>query len=338
MIQIDLLAEPTIGMNMSGMHTQLNFLFEGMKSIDDISMKKYDIWKQIDADLIHVFGASESLLNTTQAFNRYAIPYIVSPNHLPRFSMFIENFLSNVGYKNIIYTNRFQRRKMLQGAEKIVVNSMMEKEIISKVFDIDENKFIIIHNSYGDNKINNNSSFLTKYNINNEYCLCVGQIGSERKNQLELIKNWPTHYPDLVLIGGIDKTAYGKKCIDFIEKKENVISVGFIGDSKLIDSAYFNAKMFIAPGLVETPGLSTMRALLHGTKVATTNGGATKEYFGDLVEYFDPKNMESMFFTIDFLLKNKKQMDNKEFIKKYSEERILNNYLNLYKEIYEKKS
>ena len=48
------------------------------------------------------------------------------------------------------------------------------------------------------------------------------------------------------------------------------------------------------PSLLETPGLAALEAAAQGSKLVVTEVGSTREYFGGLVEYVDPKDPEGL--------------------------------------------
>ena len=65
-------------------------------------------------------------------------------------------------------------------------------------------------------------------------------------------------------------------------------------NSPLLASAYAACDTFVLPSLFETPGIAALEAALSGAKIVITPFGGTKDYFKDMVEYVDPKSIESI--------------------------------------------
>jgi glycosyltransferase involved in cell wall biosynthesis len=59
-------------------------------------------------------------------------------------------------------------------------------------------------------------------------------------------------------------------------------------------SAYAAAKVLALPSWYETPGLVALEAALAGCSIAITDRGSTKDYFGDMAEYCNPRSESSI--------------------------------------------
>jgi len=65
-------------------------------------------------------------------------------------------------------------------------------------------------------------------------------------------------------------------------------------DDELLASAYAAADVFVLPSLFETPGIAALEAGLAGAKIVITPYGGTKEYFGTMAEYVEPRSVASI--------------------------------------------
>lgn len=330
-IKIDFLAQPTVGMNQSGMKSQIDNLYTYFKNDDLLTINKYNIWKKSVPDIIHYFGMGEGMLQVLRKQKSNGSKIICSPNHWPVDSK-TERLLMKLNYKNVIYTNRVTKKFLINHADAFIVNSEAEKKMFTHNLKIEADRIKVIHNSYGVEKEEIEfGDFRKKYNVSKPYALMVGQVGSERKNQIPVLNCWKPGYDDLYILGGFDNTSYGQRCKSIIDSKANVHYLGFESKVSILEDAYRNCNLLISPGLIETPSLSAFRALINGAKVCSTDfGGAPREYFGDNVFYFDPYNSKEIADVIAEATKVKGLKINFEEFKRFSN----SNINNLYKEKY----
>jgi glycosyltransferase involved in cell wall biosynthesis len=116
--------------------------------------------------------------------------------------------------------------------------------------------------------------------------LCVGSF-HRHKNQLALIRALRGTALRVVFIGGRypDDAGYLDRCrseagdrhVFFPEQPRPVVL-----------AAMRRARLYAQPSFSETCGLAALEAAALGCRVAITNRGATREYFGRHAWYFDP--------------------------------------------------
>ncbi|MFC4633311.1 glycosyltransferase [Dokdonia ponticola] len=333
-IKIDFLAQPTIGMNQSGMKSQLDNLYTHFENDDLLHIHKYNIWEKSSPDIVHYFGMGEGMLQVLKKQKSNGAKIICSPNHWPVDSK-VEKLLMKINYKNVIYTNRVTKKFLIDHADSFIVNSESEKKMFSDNLNIEGDRIKVIHNSYGLEKEEIAfGDFRKKYTISKPYALMVGQVGSERKNQKPVLECWQADYDDLYILGGFDNTSYGQKCKRIIDSKSNIHYLGFESNVSILEDAYRNCNLLISPGLIETPSLSAFRALINGAKVCSTDfGGAPREYFGDNVFYFDPYNAKEIARVIAEAIKIKDMKIKFGEFDRFSNTNINKLYKEHYKEI-----
>lgn len=220
-----------------------------------------------DHDLVHFFsciGGSEPIC---EFVNSLGLPLIVTS------SLWItEATKNNYDIESI--------KGQLRWAHKILTNSKMESEALSRTLEIDRAKFIHVYNAASEVFFSSPKSnkFVDTFSIRKPYILNVANI-EERKNQLNLIKameNFPDY--ELVIIGNVRESNYYERC-----KIEQNSQVKFIGplepDSEILVSAYQNAASFALPSTLETPGISALEAAACGIPIVVTKEGSTREYF-----------------------------------------------------------
>jgi glycosyltransferase involved in cell wall biosynthesis len=128
-----------------------------------------------------------------------------------------------------------------------------------------------------------------------DFILTVGHTGHERKNVLRLIRALGEIDCPAVIVGRIMDNAYGAACRAEAAKHRHIMLLERLeNDSAMLASAYAACNVFALPSLFETPGIAALEAGLAGAKVAITKFGGTKEYFGALADYVDPRSVASI--------------------------------------------
>jgi glycosyltransferase involved in cell wall biosynthesis len=126
---------------------------------------------------------------------------------------------------------------------------------------------------------------------------------------------------------------------------ENVITRGYIYDKNELAKYYSSADLFVFPTLSETFGFVTAEAMACGTPVISFDYSATPELVehmqsGYLAKYKDRDDFISgisLFLDDEGLRERASASARKRFLEKFTLKKCLENYLNLYNEIWEKR-
>lgn len=162
-------------------------------------------------------------------------------------------------------------------------------------------------------------------------------------NLIKAVKILNTKYNQKVFLAiSSARNIFTQRIESLIQKlsvKDYVKMLGFIPDEKL-GTLFCNSAGFVFPSFSEGFGLPGLEALSSGTMLLASNIPVFKEVYKDNALYFDPKNPESIAFT----MKNVLEMDNKmrlkkiqiakEFVKKYSWVKMSQETKNVYKEAF----
>lgn len=185
-------------------------------------------------------------------------------------------------------------RYQLSLADRIVTNSDMENEALSRILGIPRDRFVTIYNGVDDAFLERAAPehFLKHFSIPQHFVLNVGNI-EPRKNQLALVRAVKTLGIPLVLIGHIRDSDYGKQVME--EGNGFVHYLGYLPHDDLrLRAAYAACEVFCLPSTLETPGLAALEAAAAGARMAITQEGSTKEYFADAVDYLNPSDVSSI--------------------------------------------
>tara|TARA_B100000963_G_scaffold113592_1_gene98887 strand:- start:3921 stop:4898 length:978 start_codon:yes stop_codon:yes gene_type:complete len=231
-----------------------------------------------------------------------------------------------------------QIKSQLLIADRIIVNSEKEEDVLSNVLDIKKSKFRVVHNGFEPDLLNyRDINFKKSYKIPqdwDEYVLCLANI-EPRKNQKILIEACNLSKKKLILVGHIRDKDYFRS----LELEYNN-SVIYYGPVKNHSYEYFsillNAKCFALASTLETPGLAALEAAALGIPIIITSEGCAKEYFGNIDTYYDGKkgNIKELSDLINKVFINQTSGFVKlNQIKKFSWDKCIDNQIHIYEEL-----
>jgi glycosyltransferase involved in cell wall biosynthesis len=274
----------------------------------NLSVKLFDVFKdKLDKyDILHVFGMRYDCLPIFKLAKAKGLKLVLSPIYWPeakRPKSIVEGmgsigqFLSNFFSYRYVGTKKLSPfKEFLDTADVFLPNSMMEAEVLSREFSIDHTNFFVVPNAVDKRNLGVKPDiFVKKYGVK-DFVLYVGRI-ERRKNNLRLLEAMKTLSLPLVIIGHPNpwEREYFAQFEQEAKHNPNVHIIGFLpSDSKELLSAYAAAKVFVLPSLFETPGLAALEAGAYGCNLAITNGGSTKEYFGNHAFYFNPQSTKEI--------------------------------------------
>tara|TARA_Y100000389_G_C17455050_1_gene517563 strand:- start:1374 stop:2363 length:990 start_codon:yes stop_codon:yes gene_type:complete len=290
-----------------------------------IIVEKFDQWsekqKVENFDIVHFFsvipGGAINFLRYAKNQNK---KIIISPN------IWLEDSSHNE-FNQIKY--------ILHLADIIIVNSKIEQEKLSTLFQINIEKLKVVYNFVDDDylEIKTKKNFCKKFNIQKPYILTVGNV-EERKNQNSIIRILKDH-PGLnfVNIGNIRDKRYLN---NFPIEKNKIYLIEYLEDKELIKSAYLESDLFILPSLCETPSIAALEAAALGKKIVITEVGSTKEYFGKYASYIKPLDDNSINSELKKNIKIKETKTLSTHIQKnFNSKNQMTKLIKIYKNLYE---
>ncbi len=265
-----------------------------------VAVDLFDPWagRVENYDLIHVFGSVKDCLGLVRVARSRKVKVAITPLLWSdwRRAMFSDGSLSSKAdfmarHLAKVFFPAFpsKRRELLLNSDLVFPNSEIEKKHIARLFAIPEKKMRVVYNGV-DPAFQDADPLLFKKTYGDQaFILGVGRI-EPRKNQLNLIKAVKGIAGARLILIGSPVSGY-EGYFDRCRKTGEGFTV-FIPTLKhedpLLKSAYAACALFVLQGWFETPGLVAMEAALGGAKVLVTQGGSTREYFEDTVEYLDP--------------------------------------------------
>ncbi|MCE1198090.1 MAG: glycosyltransferase family 4 protein [Marinilabiliales bacterium] len=189
---------------------------------------------------------------------------------------------------------RFQTVTSCNRATKILAISHQTKADLVNLLKIDERKIVVIHQSC-DNRfyVPADPALLQavkeKYNLPDQFLLCVGTIES-RKNQLEILRAVVSEQLDIPIVILGKATEYKRKLDDYILEHDLRKQLIFLHhtDFDELHSIYQLATIMVYPSLFEGFGLPVLEAQASGCPVITSNLSSMPEAGGEGAVYIDP--------------------------------------------------
>jgi glycosyltransferase involved in cell wall biosynthesis len=270
-----------------GGEIQLMAYLNSLKDLG-IEVDLFDTWNPnfLKYDLVHYFSCIAGSSHFCNFVKQLGLPLVVSS------SLWITEETKHLyPYEEI--------RRQLNLADSVVTNSNLECNSLSDVFGIPRDKFNTVYNGVDPvffDRIEP-SIFRNAFQISDKFVLNVGNI-EPRKNQLNLVKAMKM-FPNetLVLIGHVRDENYASEVFKLGGEQIKYISPIDHLDP-LLRSAYAACDLFCLPSTLETPGLAALEASCVTNKIAITQEGSTKEYFGSDAIYLDPYSVDSICLAI----------------------------------------
>ena len=318
---------------------------------EGVAVDLFDSWsaKVEQYDFIHVFGSVKDCLGLVKVANARKVKVAITPLVWSdaRRALFAEGSLrSKVDfivrhYMKVLFPKfPSARRELLLSADLLFPNSQVELTQTRDLFAVPESKMRVMPNGVDRSFLDADHLLFQEKHGKEPFILGVGRI-EPRKNQLNLIravKKIPGK--KLILIGspvsGYEN--YFEQCrtdgADFTVFLPTISH----GDA-LLKSAYAACEVFVLQGWFETPGLVAMEAALAGARVAATQGGSTREYFENFVDYLDPANVFSITESILKSIARPKTNDFKNHIlSNYTWDKVAQKTISCYTEFLSKKT
>lgn len=252
-----------------------------------------------DVDLLHLFGSRPEWLDWVEQAKRFRVPAAVSTiawfdpasywsdaPTLPRKVAAMGRFAARLAFPRL----PSWRRRLYHAADRLLPNSHAEARQLTRLFQVRKHAIRVVPNA-ADLRFAEavREPFVERFGISG-FVLCPGRI-EPRKNQLTLIRALGEASVPLVILGRAvpGHETYAARCrreardVTFIDTLQH--------EDPCLASAYAACGCLALVSRFETPGLVALEAALCGTPLVLTEGGATREYFGEFARYVNPSGL-----------------------------------------------
>lgn len=250
-----------------------------------------------------------------------------------RFPQFFSPIDAYIYRKKLVYA--------CEVADMVVAISNQTKRDLIEFLNLDPAKIVVIYqgcsvNYWKEYEPSEHEAIRKKYNLPEKYLLYVGTI-EERKNLLSVIKAVQESEINIPLVAvGRKANYFDNTIVPYINehKVKNVFFLEGVLDDEL-PIIYQNAECFIYPSLFEGFGIPLLEALVSEIPVITSGGGCFAEAAGPGSIYVEPTNHLEIAEAIIKVCKNpelRKKMiaQGKEYSKRFSQEFMVNAYMDMY--------
>lgn len=306
----------------------------------------FDLWKdRVESfDFIHIFSSVGDTLGVAKAARSRGVAVGVSPVlwsdwhralHTDGSVRLKADLLLRHAMKVLAPTFPSARRSLLLTADALFPNSEIEKKQIQRLFAIPGHKIHVVYNGVDSEFSRADAEIFRQKYPGKPFILCVGRI-EPRKNQLNLIMALQQIQGIRLVLIGSPVSGYesyydacqreGRDFTEFIPTLSH--------QDALLKSAYAACETLVLPAWFETPGLAALEGALAGAKIVLTQGGSTREYFGDRVLYCDPASRRSIRQAIEASRRLEPDHSLKHHVEKhYIWERVAERYLEVYQRV-----
>ncbi len=238
----------------------------------------------------------------------------------------------------------FKFRLACKNADQIIAISEQTKRDIIHYFSVDSEKISVIYqgcDAIFSNEVSTveKAKIKQKYNLADEFLLCVGSI-ENRKNQLLILKalSQTSSNINLVLVG--KQTKYVHQINSYITENNLETRVQILSEVPFKDlpAIYQLAKIFVYPSKFEGFGIPILEALNSGVPVIAATGSCLEEAGGPNSIYISQDNEEELSKGIlkvwdNESLQNEMILKGKEYALKFSDEKIAKDLMQVYQNI-----
>jgi len=292
------------------------------------------------------FEHSRLLKSLEKKIDLFFYPHINLPLYIPKNTIvtihdlipFTEYWDRSILKKQIF---KFYLYRAIKHSQKIIAISQVTRNDLVKYFPETEKKIDIIYEYIDDKFLNKKES---KRVIKEPYILFVGNR-KRHKNLKNLVLAFDKIKEEigvkLVIAGAKDKNINQKDeinlLVDKLNLKDYVIEIIKPDDETLIN-LYKYAELFVFPSLYEGFGLPPLEAIACGCPVIASNIPILKEILGEEIACFDPYDPDNIAKEVKNALlndyKKRKLLEiGKERLKIFDKDKIIQQHINLFKEV-----
>ncbi len=226
-------------------------------------------------------------------------------------------------------------------ADKIIAVSEQTKTDIINFLDIEDSKIEVVYQGcnpiyYKKADTNKKIEVAQKYNLPERYILNVGTV-EERKNTLSVLKAMKHGNIEIEFVIVGKKTDYQDELLKYAKEHNMSERLTILNKVPLEDlpAIYQQAEVFVYPSFFEGFGIPIIEALYSKIPVITTKGGVFSEAGGQSSLYVDSDKYTQLSEALNTVL-NQEQLRTKmiaegyKFVRKFDEEKVAANLMNIY--------
>ncbi len=261
-------------------------------------------------DCLHLFGSTPEHLDVVQAAQARGVKVALSTiawfdlpalwnsgESLTRRSWSVGKFVARAALPRLTSW----RRKLYHAADLLLPNSEAEADQLVRYFQVPRSRIQVVPNAASSRFAQSEPAWLPpEWNLPDEFVLYPGRI-EPRKNQLGFLQAMRGSTLPVVIMGSVVPgfETYAEQCHREAAGRQIVFLPPVPHGDRRLAGAYASCRCLALTSWFETPGLVALEAGMHGTPLALTDRGATREYFGQLAHYANPASSRSIRNAVD---------------------------------------
>lgn len=252
-----------------GVQVRIKKIYQLLSRRDDVDIEYFrPMETNFDkVDVLHLFKLEPEYFNLVMKAKSEGIKIVLSS--VVPISDAKKLMLYRVINRLPVLTIYKMQQMILNVVDKVIAETYQEAEYIKKYYSINGDKIVVIPNGIDYQPYKGDEIYSTM-GKKKDYILQVGLV-HENKNQLNVIRALKGTGIDLVIIGGDNNgdMRYINLCKKEAEGDEHIHFLGWVdNDSRLLKSAYSNAKVLAFPSFYETFGLVALEGAAAGCNIA----------------------------------------------------------------------
>jgi len=336
-----------------------NYLVNLIKNLQEIDKDNlYFIFiNKLDADLFQIHDKNFSLIPLSNKklnflnkifIKQFIIPKVIKKLKLDKiyfpdsiscifspvkYLLFIQNLIIFYNTREIKGIKKFYRnffmKLSIKKAKKVIVPSLITKELLVKRFKVIPEKINVIYHGTDEKFFSSDfdkdleKQVTNEFKLNKKYVLYVSALWEYKNHYLLILAFSKLIREDncdlnLVLVGkgSITNKGYLQYLYKLPEKlgiKDNVIFTGDVS-KEYLKYIYKNAFVFIMPSMCESFGFPVVEAMASGIPVVSSDAFALKEIVNDagmLIDASDYKNIYDALKKVIFNLELRNELINR---------------------------
>ncbi|MCK9204096.1 MAG: glycosyltransferase family 4 protein [Bacteroidales bacterium] len=315
----------------------------------------YPLWEQIilpraarkyRCDMLHCTS------NTGPVF--CPVPLILTLHdifYLENVSLFTKGFSAYQKFGNMY--RRYIVPAVVKHSRKIITVSNSEKNRIASFFKIFDSRLTFIYNGVSTNFKPVEDHLIQEkvrniYHLPEHFILLIGNT-DPKKNTKGVVKAYADYFhqcnsPLPIVIVDYPESGLNKLLEEngLSEIASHIVRLDYIRNTDL-PAVYSMSSLFLYPSFWESFGIPILEAMSCNTPVVTSNVFAMPEIAGDAALLVDPGKTEDLTtamckLTTDICLRDQLIERGKIQVKKFSWQKMAENYLHLYQTLYDRKT
>lgn len=280
----------------NGVLAQANHQAQALEEIGHkvVRMNPWEPLCKGDIDVLHFFMGGYGLCGIESNARHLECPIVFAPIIDSNETYYKYRWAARLGgavSKLDTIPGTFKRQAL--GSSAVVVRSQHEYNRVCKGLGVSVDKIHIVLNGVIPARDAQEERVRAQMELPERFVLNVSAYTQPRKNINKLIRAaGELGYP-LIVAGYAPNDKTKQEIYQLASKYKQIRILGFL-PRDTINDLMAACEVFALPSIHEGTGFAALEAAAIGAKVVITGNGGSKDYFGNMVDYVNPMQLESI--------------------------------------------